>query len=65
MSWTIPEEFIAEVMSQNVLLNTRQVNHSVGLTEVDLTPEEAATLAYVSNLPEDTVLQIRLRVKPV
>ena len=65
MTWTIPEDFQADLMSQNVLLNTRQEAHSVGLTNVTLTSEQAATLAYVCNLPTDTVIEVRLRVKPV
>ena len=59
----IEEELTLEVKCQNIVLNTQAVTDSLKFSGLTLSPEQAATVAWLINHPIDTVLELQLKVK--
>lgn len=60
----IPEDEVQfEIVSQNLVLVTKPEQDHVRMEGVQLTQTQAATMAWITNLALDTVLEVSIKIK--
>ena len=59
----LEEEFNLEVPCEKVLLRTNAHNDKITIGTISLTPAQAASIAWLGNHPEGTLLSIQIKIK--
>ena len=59
----IEEEVVFEMLANNMVLHTQANGDTLVLGEIHLTKEQASTLAWLINHPDDTPLKVKIKLK--